>query len=172
MSLLKHRYNELRERKHENRIFGRRFVLKWTWLPLTGRCIGSEKGILHFIFTEIDCPDTGPDDLKFITDSLPLFGLNETFPIAKSEVSMWGDAMPHEKNEFPKKVSSILLKNNYHRLCNKINNVWQHLFVYLQSIKATRAYLRLVYSCNCRHGRIQSSPKAGIGYLLYHICCL
>ena len=44
--------------------------------------------ILHLTFTEIGCPDTGPGDLKFITDSLPLFGLNETFLIVKPEVSM------------------------------------------------------------------------------------
>ena len=71
-----------------------------------------EKGILHFTFTEIGCPATGPGDLRFIMDSLPLFGLNETFLIAKSEApTMWGDAMPHEMNEFIKKVSSIVLKN-------------------------------------------------------------
>ena len=68
--------------------FGRHFVLKWTRLPLTDRCIGSEKGILHFTFTEIGCPATGPGDIKFITDSLPLFRLNETFLIAKSEASV------------------------------------------------------------------------------------
>ena len=39
--------------------------------------IGSQKGILHFPFTVIVCPATGPGDLKFITDSLPLFGLNQ-----------------------------------------------------------------------------------------------
>ena len=50
--------------------------------------MGSEKGILHFTFTEIGCPATGLGDLKFVTDSLPLFGLNETFLIAKSEGSM------------------------------------------------------------------------------------
>ena len=68
--------------------FGRYFVLKWTRFPLTDRRIGSEKRILHYSFTEIGCPATGPGDLKFITDSLPLFGLNETFLIAKSEASM------------------------------------------------------------------------------------
>ena len=79
---------------------------------LTDRWIGSEKGILHFNFAEIGCSATGPGDLKFTTDSLPLFGLNETFLIAKSEASMmWGDAMPHEMNKFTKKVSSTLLKN-------------------------------------------------------------
>ena len=40
---------------------------------------------MHFTFTEIGCPATSPGDLKFITDSLPLFWLNE---IAKSEASM------------------------------------------------------------------------------------
>ena len=84
-------------------IFGRHFVLNCTRLPLTNRWIGSEKGILHFTFTEIGFPATGPGDLKFITDSLPLFGLKETFLIAKSEASMmWGDAMPHEMNESTK----------------------------------------------------------------------
>ena len=41
-----------------------------------------------FTFTEIGCLATGPGDLKFTTDSLPLFGLNETFIIAKSKVSV------------------------------------------------------------------------------------
>ena len=75
--------------------FGRHFVR----LSLTDRWIGSEKGILHFTFTDIGCPATGRGDLKFTTYSLPLFGLNETFLIAKSKASMmWGDAMPHEMN--------------------------------------------------------------------------
>ena len=64
--------------------FGRHFVR----LPLTDRKIGSEKGILHVTFTEIGSPATGPGDLKFTTDSLPSFGLNETFLIAKSKASM------------------------------------------------------------------------------------
>ena len=34
------------------------------------------------------CPATGPGHLKFIRESLPLFWLNETFLIAKPEVSM------------------------------------------------------------------------------------
>ena len=75
------------------------------------------KGILHFTFTEISCPATGPGDLKFVTDSLPLFGLNETFLMANFEASMmWGDAMPHEMYEFTKKVSSTLLEK-HNRLC-------------------------------------------------------
>ena len=52
------------------------------WPPfrkVTDRWIGSEKGVLHFSFTEIGCPSTVPGDLKFITDSLHLFGLNKTF---------------------------------------------------------------------------------------------
>ena len=73
--LLKHHYNDLRERIHENWIFGCHFVLKWTRLPLTDRWISSEKGILYFSFTEISCPG----HLKFVTDSLPLFELNKTF---------------------------------------------------------------------------------------------
>ena len=68
--------------------FGCHFVLKWTRLPLTDHCLGCEKGILHFTFTEIGCPATGPGNVKFIAGSLPLFGLNETFLIAKSEASM------------------------------------------------------------------------------------
>ena len=48
-----------------------------------------------------------------------------------------------------------------HMLCLKKYNVWQRPFVYLQSIKATRTYLRLVYSCNYKQSRIQSSPNAG-----------
>ena len=141
--------------------FGPHLVLKWTRLPLTDHCIDFEKGSLHFTFTEIICPPTGPGNLKFITDSLLLFGLKETFLIAQSKASvMWGDAMPHEMNKFTQKVSSPRLKKQ-HRLCNKIYNVWQGLFVYLQSIKATRACLGLAYSCNCRQSQIQSSPKAG-----------
>ena len=97
------------------KFFGRHFVR----LPLTDRWIGSEKGILHFTFTEIGCTATGPGDLQFTTDSLPSFGLNETFLIAKSEASMmWGDAMPYEMNEFTRKVSSTLLKK-HHMLCLK-----------------------------------------------------
>ena len=114
----------------EIEVFGCHFVLKWTRLPLTDRWIGSEKGILHFTFAEIVCPATGPGNLKFITDSLPLFGLNETFLIAKSEASMmWGDAMPHEMNELTKIISSTLLKKKNHRLQLKfkIYNVWQCL---------------------------------------------
>ena len=92
--------------------FGHHFVRSDCW-------IGSEKGVLHFNFTEIGCPATVPGDLKFITDSLPLFGLNETFLIAKSEASMmWGDAMPHKMNKFTKKFSSSLMKK-HHRLCLK-----------------------------------------------------
>ena len=50
-------------------------------------------------FTLIVYPATGPGDLKFITDSLPLFALNQTYQIVKSEASMvWGDAMSHEMN--------------------------------------------------------------------------
>ena len=40
------------------------------------------KGVLYFTLTVIVCPATGPGDLKFITDSLPMFGLNQTFLIA------------------------------------------------------------------------------------------
>ena len=64
--MLKHRYNELGEKIHENLIVGHHFVLKWTWLPLTDRLIGSQKRVLHFTFTEIGCPATGTGDLKFI----------------------------------------------------------------------------------------------------------
>ena len=35
----------------------------------------SEKGILHFTFKVTVCQATGPSDLKFMTDSLSLFGL-------------------------------------------------------------------------------------------------
>ena len=57
--------------------------------------MGSEKGTLNFTFTVIVCPATGPGDLKFITDSLPLFVLNQTYLIAKFEASiMCGDALP------------------------------------------------------------------------------
>ena len=109
------RYNHTmntRERIHKNWFFCRHFVLKWTRLPLTDHWIGSEKGILHFTLTEIGCPATGPGNLNFRTDSLPLFGLNETFLTGKSKASMmWGNPMPHEMNEFTKKVSSTLLKN-------------------------------------------------------------
>ena len=59
----------------------------------------------------IVCPATGPGDLKFIIDSLPLFGLTETFLIAKSEASMMGgDAMPHEMNKLIKSFCSTPLK--------------------------------------------------------------
>ena len=55
----------------------RHFVLKRTRLhvPLTDPII--ETGILHFTFTVIVCPATGPGDLNFTTDSLSLFGLNQ-----------------------------------------------------------------------------------------------
>ena len=75
---------------------------------------------------------------------MPLFGLNETFfLIAKSEASvMWGchdHAMPHEINEFTKKVSSEKKqKKKHHRLSNKIYGLFN-----LQSIKATRAIWNL-----------------------------
>ena len=81
--------------------YSRYFVLK-SFIDLW---IGSVKGVLHFSFklTVIVCPAIGPSDLKFITDSLPLSELNQTNLIAKSEASMmWGDAMPHEMNEFIK----------------------------------------------------------------------
>ena len=61
-------------------LIGREFELADTYHCLEK---GSEKGILHFTFTEIGCPATGPGDLKFITDSLPLFRLNEIFLIDK-----------------------------------------------------------------------------------------
>ena len=83
--------------------YGRHFVLKKTRLPLTDPWIGCEKGILHFTFTVIVCPATGPGDLKFITDSLPLFGFNQTSLIVKSDAPMmWGDSMSHEMYEFIK----------------------------------------------------------------------
>ena len=88
--------------------YSRHFVLK----SLTDFWIGSEKRILHFTFTVIICPATGHGDLKFITDSLPFFGLNQTYLIAKCEASMmWGDAMPHEMNKVIKSFSSTPLKN-------------------------------------------------------------
>ena len=104
------------------------------------------------------------------------------------------DVMPHEMNEFTKKVSSTLLKNTT-GFVKKITmsdsvcffGVFFFFFFffcccccfvivvvvfcccffvvlfcfYLQSITTTRAYLRLVYSCNCRQSRIQGSLKAG-----------
>ena len=77
--------------------YSRHFILK----SHTDLWIGSEKGILHFTFTVIVCPGTGPGDRKLITDNLSLFVLNQTYPIAKSEASVvCGDAMPHEMNEF------------------------------------------------------------------------
>ena len=75
---MKHRYNEYTRKDTRKLIFilfylfifylffifffffCRNFVLKWTRLSLTDRYIGSEKGILHFSFTEIGCPATGP----------------------------------------------------------------------------------------------------------------
>ena len=88
--------------------YDRHFVLKVTRLSLTDPWIGAVKGILHFTFTVIVCPATDPGDLKFITDSLPLFGLNQIFLMAKSDVPlMWGDAMPHE-------MYSMLWNKIYH----------------------------------------------------------
>ena len=72
--MLKHRYNYAKGYM-ENDFYGRHFVLKRTRLPLTDPRIGSEKGILDFTFTVIVCQATGPSDIKFITDSLSLFGL-------------------------------------------------------------------------------------------------
>ena len=107
--------------------FGRRFVR----LPLTDRGIGSKKGILlflrlqksalrllvpailHFTFTEIGYPTTGPGDLKFITDSLPLYWLNETFLTEKirsvndvRQCHATGNERIHKENQFytPEKV--------------------------------------------------------------------
>ena len=65
-----------------------------------------------------------------------------------------------------KKVISTLLKKTPQALFKKNYNVWQRLFLYLQSIKATRAYLRLVYSCNCRLSRFISLEEIHISRLL------
>ena len=102
----------MRKDTWKSNYYVRHFVLKSTRLPLTYPWIGSEKGILYFIFTVIVCPATGPGDLKFITDSQPSFGLNQTFLIAKSNASMmWGGANPHEIYEFNKSFSCTPLKN-------------------------------------------------------------
>ena len=80
--------------------------------------------------------------------------------------------MPREMNKFTKKVSSTLLKNTtgFVKKITMSDSVC-FLFIFfcffcccffnLQSIKATRVWLRLVYSCNCRQNRIQSRPKVG-----------
>ena len=82
-------------------------------------------------------------------DSLPLFGLNQTYLIAKSEASMkLGDAMRHEMN---KPFSSTALKNMPgFEVTFTINFMIQCLFVFSLSKEANRVFLRLVYSCNCR----------------------
>ena len=127
-----------RKRIHENWIFGSPFCFEMDKVTSYWPLNRLWKRILHFTFTEIGCPATGPGELKFITDSLPLFGLKETFLIAKSEASMmWGDAMPHEMKEFTKKVSSTLLKKTHHRLCFKKITMSDSVCFYLQSIKAT-----------------------------------
>ena len=93
------------------KFYGCHFILKRTRLPLIDSWKGSEIGILHFTSTVIVCLATGPGDLKLITDSLPLFGLNKTFRIAKADAPMmWGDAMPHEMYEFTKSFSCTPLK--------------------------------------------------------------
>ena len=88
------------------------FIRKEMGLPLTDPWIGSEKGILHFTFTVIVYPATGTGDLKFTTDSLPLFWLNQTSLIGKSDAPMmWGGAMPYEMYEFIQSFSSTSVKN-------------------------------------------------------------
>ena len=89
--------------------------IEFLWPPF---CFKKDKDtsywplILHFTFTVILCPATGPGDLKFITDSLSLFVLNHFFLITKSAAPMmWGGAMPHEMYEFVKLFSWKPLKS-------------------------------------------------------------
>ena len=133
-SVLEHRYKYAKGYT-ELTFYGRHFVLKRTRQSFIYHWIGSEKGIMHFTFTVIVCPATGPGYLKFITDSLPLFGLIETFLIAKSEASMmWGDAMPHEMNEFIKSFSCTPLKKHA-RLWNKIYHFWSSVCLFFTIVK-------------------------------------
>ena len=117
------------------------------FLLACGQCDSKPYGRGMFNFTVIVClSGTGPGDLKLIMDSLPLFWLNQTYLIVKSEASMmWGDAMPHKMNKFMESFSSTPLKKHF-RLWNKI---YHFSFVFSLLKKATRVYLRLVYSCNC-----------------------
>ena len=70
--------------------------------------------------------------------------------------------MPHEMKEFAKKVSSTPLEKNKTHTIGFVKNITMSDSVYLFIWnRMDRAYLRLVYSCNCRQNRIQSSPKAG-----------
>ena len=61
--MLKHRYNYAKGYM-EIDFYGRHFVLKRPRLSLTDLWIGCQKGILHFTFTVIVCPATGPSDLN------------------------------------------------------------------------------------------------------------
>ena len=151
---------------------GCHLVLKWTRLSLTELWIGSEKGILLFNFTVIVCPATGPGNLKFITDSLPLFGLNQTYLIATSEVTMMGgNAVPHEMNEFIWSISSTPWK--YFEIKFTISDLacFFCFFCFLffsQLKKAVRVCLRLVYSCNCRvELKAVQKPVPGCTYMAY-----
>ena len=77
---------------------------------------------MHFTFTEIGCPAIGPGDLKFITDSLLLFGLID---FSNSEIRSVNDARRCHAtdNERIHKESQFYTPEKHHRLCLKIYNV-------------------------------------------------
>ena len=145
--MLKYRYNEIRERMHGNwkLSFWPPFCFEMnkvaSYWPLDR--LWKRDPVFYFCRNRLSGYWSG--DLKFVTDSLPLFRLNDFFFLkANSEASMmWDDAMPYEMNEFTKKSVLHSWKNTT-GFVKKNYNVWQRLSVYLQSIKATRAYLRLV----------------------------
>ena len=67
-----------------------------------------------------------------------MFGLNETFLIAKSEAEasmMWGDVIPHEMNEFTKNASSTpMKKQNKKKTCSCIIELIKQI---IQRLKAS-----------------------------------
>ena len=147
--MLKHRYNEYTRKDTWNLNFWPPFCFEMCMVTSYRPLNRLWKRDPVFYFYKNRLSGYWYRRFKFITDSLPLFELKETFLTAKSEESMiWGDVMPHEMNEFTKKVSSTLLKNTT-GFVKKIQWLTASVF-YLLSIKATRVYLRLVYSCNCR----------------------
>ena len=61
--------------------------------PVTSR--SSERTFYQLSYRgRFACSATGYGDLKFITDSLPLFGLNETFLIANDPTRLSYEAVP------------------------------------------------------------------------------
>ena len=116
------------------KFYGHHFVWKWTRLSLTDSLISSEKGIPHFTYTVKICLATGPSDLKFITDTLPLF----RFWTFLSEIqSVCGMRRWHATwNEWTHKIIQFYTPEKHFRLWNKTYHFWSSIcLVFLQSKK-------------------------------------